>query len=108
MPNATGFGVTVNVGTTTFPVSVTVALVAGAATTTLSVAFFVSGLAAVGENLTVMVQVPFTGQVPMQVVVCVNWFGFCPVRVTLVMVNGAVPVLVTVTVWGRSARSGAC
>jgi hypothetical protein len=57
----------------------------------------------VGENVTLIVQfAPAVRPAPPigQLLVCPNRFGFAPPIVTLLMINGTVLVLVTVTVCG--------
>lgn len=53
-----------------------------------------------GANVTVMVQVAFAANIP-QELVCVKSVAFAPLMATLVMVNGAVPMLVSVRVSGK-------
>src|SRR5215469_4482945 len=60
----------------------------------------------VGVKVTVMVQVPFTAMLPLQVLVCEKSVGTVPVIATLVMVSDAVPVFFTVTVCWLGVLSG--
>ena len=73
---------------------------AGAATFTDSSADFFNGEAAVGVNVTLIVQVAFTarvvGRVP-QVLVSPNCAELVPPNVMPLIVSGAVPVLITLT-----------
>lgn len=78
------------------PVRATDCEVPGAATLMFSVAFF--GLVAlVGRKVTLTVQLLPAANVAPQVLVWPNWPELVPPSVTLLMVSGAVPVLVTVT-----------
>lgn len=54
---------------------------------------------AVGEKVTVKVQVPLGNTLVPQVLVCAKSPGFVPERLILVMFSAAVPVLVNVTCW---------
>jgi hypothetical protein len=86
----------------TVPVSVTTPEVAGAATFTFKVAVLVPVL--VGVNVTLTVQFApaarvagAIGHAVAPVELAANWSGFKPVRVMLLIVSGALPMLVTVT-----------
>src|SRR5437588_11252516 len=88
------------------PVSDAVSEVAGAARLTFSVAVLVSGVAAVGLNVTLIVHVApgasaFVVPVrhpPTWLVAAVNWLAFVPLSAMLLITIGADPPLVTVTV----------
>ena len=80
-------------------------MVAGAETLILTRAFFTPLVE--GLNVTFTVQLapaarpaPLIGQLTF---VRANWVRFVPPRAIPVMMSGAVPVLVTVTVWGAVA-----
>lgn len=58
---------------------------------------------AVGVNVTLMVQVPWGLMAALQVLVLAKSPGLLPPATTEEMVRAAVPLLVTVTVWGALA-----
>jgi hypothetical protein len=76
--------------------------IAGPATVMFSVASFCKGLAMLGENVTLIVQLAsgfrVAPQPPVCAVVWLNWLALAPPRVMLDMPKGAVPVFLTVTV----------
>ena len=86
-------------GVTTLPVKETDWEVAGAATFTFTTALFGVGVAVVGLNVTLTVQLAPAARFAPQVVVLANWPGFVPASAMLLMVIGAVPVLDTVNTW---------
>jgi hypothetical protein len=90
----------VKAGVRTLPVKETDWVVAGAATFTFRLAFFGLGVAAVGLNVTLTVQLAPMARLAPQVVVRANWLAFVPASAMPLMVIGAVPELVTVTTWG--------
>ena len=98
LPKATAAGATVKVGTIIVPVSATVCEVAGAARLTATEALLVVGFGFVGVKVTFIVQVAPAARLVPQLFVWANWLGFVPPRLILLIVSGAVPALLRVTV----------
>jgi len=95
-PNASEPGANVKVGTITVPLSVTDCAATGAAKPMVIVAFFVPAL--VGLNVTLMVQLALADRTAGNAPQVLVWANCVVSPLMLLMVNGAVPVLATVTI----------